>query len=157
MVASRHLGDTVKRIEPETVCQRWLQTAPRRVAEAVCSVCSSRLPSYFPPLSDIPQYTRHFRFTPKLDWRRAFRQARCLLTTSRQVGAALAPSTCGASAARTDAMAAETTSVGWLRNQLLTAPILVDWIHSLLQPAASGDVQIEVELLEPRWRRSRLR
>jgi hypothetical protein len=38
----------------------------------------------------------------------------------------LAPSTCGASAARTDAMAAETTSIGWLRNQLLTAPILVD-------------------------------
>ena len=34
-----------------------------------------------------------------------------------------APGKCTANAARTDVMAAETTSVGWLRNQLLTAPI----------------------------------
>ena len=38
----------------------------------------------------------------------------------------LAPSRCAASASRRDAMAAETTSAGWLRSQLLTAPIWVD-------------------------------
>src|SRR5262249_26123191 len=38
----------------------------------------------------------------------------------------LAPFRCTASASRTDAVAAETTSAGSLRNQLLTAPILVD-------------------------------
>jgi hypothetical protein len=38
----------------------------------------------------------------------------------------LAPSTYGSSASRRDAMATETTSAGWLRSQLLTAPICVD-------------------------------
>jgi hypothetical protein len=38
----------------------------------------------------------------------------------------LVPSTYGSSASRRDAMATETTSAGWLRSQLLTAPICVD-------------------------------
>jgi len=38
----------------------------------------------------------------------------------------LAPSAWGASASRREMTAAETTSAGWLRNQLFTAPIWVD-------------------------------
>jgi hypothetical protein len=59
----------------------------------------------------------------------------------------LSPFTCGANASRRDAMAAEITSDGWLRSQLLTAD-LHRLNHSLLQPAAGSDVQICVELLE---------
>ena len=54
-------------------------------------------------------------------------QAGALLTSHIAPGRrTLAPSRCAASASRTDAMAAETTSAGWPRSQLLTAPIWVD-------------------------------
>jgi len=54
-------------------------------------------------------------------------QAGALLTSHIAPGRrTLAPSRCGVSAARMDAMAAATTSAGWPRSQLLTAPIWVD-------------------------------
>jgi hypothetical protein len=54
-------------------------------------------------------------------------QAGALLTNHIALGRrTLAPSRCVASASRTDAMAAATTSAGWPRSQLLTAPSWVD-------------------------------
>src|SRR5262249_60758990 len=54
-------------------------------------------------------------------------QAGALLTNHIAPGKrTLTPSTCSVSASRVDAMAAATTSAGWPRSQLFTAPIWVD-------------------------------
>jgi hypothetical protein len=51
-------------------------------------------------------------------------QAAALLTNHAAAGSrTLAPSACAASASRRDATAADIISAGWLRSQLLTAPI----------------------------------
>ena len=59
--------------------------------------------------------------------RAARAQAGALLTNHIAPGRrTLVPSRCAASASRMDAVAAATTSAGWPRSQLLTAPIWVD-------------------------------
>ena len=94
---------------------------------------SSSVRSMSTSLSDATR--RDFRSVPKTDSRSVKKshlvaapvQAGALLINHIAPGnRTLAPSAWGASAARTAAMAAETTSAGWLRSQLLTAPIWVD-------------------------------
>jgi hypothetical protein len=50
-------------------------------------------------------------------------QAGALLTNHIAPGQVLEPSRCAVNTSRMDAMAAATTSAGWPRSQLLTAPI----------------------------------
>jgi hypothetical protein len=89
----------------------------------------------FAPISDVNCVFWHVRFGPKADvctaknsWlEAALVHAGALLTNHIAPGRrTLAPLAYGASASRSEATTAETTSAGWLRSQLFTAPIWVD-------------------------------
>jgi len=91
--------------------------------------------SALPPKADIGGRRLKVRFVPKADactaknsWlEAALVQAGALLINHIAPGRrTLAPFAYGASASRREATTAETTSAGWLRSQLFTAPIWVD-------------------------------